>query len=123
MTDKTSSKDAPREGAGGSGCACDTESLLPEVTFSAFIISLASAALVGLGEVADPATGRVSRDLLLARHNIDVLEMLRQKTEGGLNAKERALLDQLLCDLHLKYVINSDAKAASGASAKGAGAC
>ena len=126
MTDKTSSKGPAQESAGACGCGCGPESVLPEVTFSAFIISLASAALVGLGEVADPATGRVSRDLLLARHNIDVLEMLRQKTEGGLNAKERALLDQLLCDLHLKYVINSDTKAtsgaASGASGKGAGA-
>lgn len=126
MTDKTSSQGPAQENTGACGCGCGAESVLPEVTFSAFIISLASAALVGLGEVADPATGRVSRDLLLARHNIDVLEMLRQKTEGGLNAKERALLDQLLCDLHLKYVINSDTKttsgAASGASAKGAGA-
>ena len=124
MTDKTSSKGSAQEGAGTCSRGCGTESVLPEVTFSAFIISLASAALVGLGEVADPATGKVSRDLLLARHNIDVLEMLRRKTEGGLDAKERALLDQLLCDLHLKFVINSDAPVAGGAAATGApGAC
>ncbi|MBD5538653.1 MAG: DUF1844 domain-containing protein, partial [Desulfovibrio sp.] len=60
MTDKTSSTGTAQEGAGA--CGCGPESVLPEVTFSAFIISLASAALVGLGEVADPATGRVSRD-------------------------------------------------------------
>ena len=125
MTDNTCSQGSCSQGSGkqgatGSCCGCGTESVLPEVTFSAFIISLASSALVGLGEVPDPATGKVSRDLLLARHNIDVLEMLRQKTEGGLNVKERELLDQILCDLHLKYVINSDAKAAS---AKGAPAC
>lgn len=111
MTDQTSSKGSCKASAGGCAGACGGPSPMPEVTFSAFIISLASAALVGLGEVADPATGTVSRDLLLARHNIDVLEMLRQKTEGGLNAKERALLDQILCDLHLKYVINSDSPA------------
>ena len=123
MTDKTSSTGAHhKEGCGACSGACGGEGLLPEVTFSACIISLASAALVGLGEVPDPATGRVTRDLLLARHNIDVLEMLRQKTEGNLNAKERALLDQILCDLHLKYVINSDARAASGAADRGAGA-
>lgn len=123
MTDRTSSQGPAGKSGGAAPGACGCESVLPEVTFSAFIISLASAALVGLGEVADPATGRVSRDLLLARHNIDVLEMLRQKTEGGLNAKERALLDQLLCDLHLKYVINSDTKAASGPSARGTEPC
>lgn len=114
MTDHTTSKGCQQEPgscAGGSCCA----NPLPEVTFSAFIISLASAALVGLGEVPDPATGQVTRDLLLARHNIDVLEMLRQKTEGGLNPKERGLLDQILCDLHLKYVINSDKCGSAGA--------
>ena len=122
MTDKTSSQGAGKEGCGACSGACAGPSPMPEVTFSAFIISLASAALVGLGEVPDPATGRVTRDLLLARHNIDVLEMLRQKTEGGLNAKERALLDQILCDLHLKFVINSDAKAGSADAGKGADA-
>ena len=124
MTDKTSSQGSRQGSAGACSDGCAGACPLPEVTFSAFIISLASAALVGLGEVADPATGQVSRDLLLARHNIDLLEMLRQKTEQGLNAKERALLDQLLCELHLKFVINSDARPASGAAPGGAsGAC
>ena len=59
------------------GC-CDSVPL-PEVTFSTFIISLASSVLVGLGEVPDPASGNCEKDMLLARHNIDVLEMLRQR--------------------------------------------
>ena len=82
---------------------------LPEVSFSTFIVSLASAALVGLGEVPDPASGQTNRDLLLARHNIDILEMLRQKTSGCLERDERTLLENLLCELRLKYVICSDA--------------
>ncbi len=80
----------------------------PEVTFSAFIISLASSALVGLGEVPDPGSGKIARNLVLARHNIDLLEMLKQKTKGGVDANEAILLDNLLCDLRLKYVINSE---------------
>ena len=80
----------------------------PEVTFSTFIISLASSALVGLGEVPDPGTGGVSRDFPLARHNIDILEMLRQKTLGRLEQQEARLLDNLLCDLRLKYVMLND---------------
>ena len=79
----------------------------PEVTFSAFIMSLASSALVGLGEVPDPASGKISRDLILARHNIDLLDMLREKTKGGVNEDEASLLESLLCELRLKYVINS----------------
>lgn len=79
----------------------------PEVTFSAFIMSLASSTLVGLGEVPDPGSGKVGKDLLLARHNIDLLEMLRQKTRGGVNPDEASLLDSLLCELRFKYVIIS----------------
>lgn len=79
--------------------------LYPEVTFSTFIISLASSALVALGEVPDPETGRKSCNLNFARHNIDVLEMLRQKTSGGLEENEASLLENILCELRLKYVI------------------
>lgn len=92
-----------------------TCSQLPEVTFSAFIISLASAALVGLGETPDPATGRLGRDMALARHNIDTLDMLRQKTEGNLNPDEERLLGSVLCELQLKFVINSDSPSQSAA--------
>lgn len=84
---------------------------LPEVNFSTFIISLASSALVGLGEVPDPATGQLQKDLLLARHNIDILEMLRQKTRGCLEIQETHLLESLLCELRFKYVIICDRSA------------
>lgn len=81
---------------------------LPEVTFSAFVMSLASSALVGLGEVPDPASGAFNRDMELARHNIDVLEILRQKTQGNLNHDEERMLASVICELRLKFVINSD---------------
>lgn len=81
---------------------------LPQVTFSTFIMSLGSAALVGLGEVPDPATGVKSCDLELARHNIDVLEMLRKKTEQGLDEDESRMLASLIYELRLKYVIKRD---------------
>lgn len=81
---------------------------LPEVTFSAFIMSLASSALVGLGEVPDPSTGASMRDLELARHNIDAIDMLARKTAGNLNPDEERLLSSVLCELRLKFVINSD---------------
>ncbi len=93
--------------------------MLPEVTFSTFIISLASSALVGLGEVPDPADGSISQNLLLAKHNIDVLEMLRQKTCGCLDEQETGLLENILCELRIKYVLVCDkgkqARSAGGA--------
>lgn len=81
---------------------------MPEVTFSTFIISLASSALVGLGETPDPGTGKTRKDLGFARHNIDVLEMLRQKTSGRLENDEARLLESLLYELRIKYVLLCD---------------
>ncbi|MDR1659970.1 MAG: DUF1844 domain-containing protein [Desulfovibrio sp.] len=80
---------------------------LPEVSFSTFILSLASSALAQLGEVPLPESGRVEKNLPLAKHSIDVLEMLRRKTEAGLDEQERRLLEGILYELRLKYVILS----------------
>lgn len=88
-----------------SSSSCADEHFYPEVTFSTFIISLASSALVGLGEVPDPGTGLKAANLPFARHNIDVLEMLRKKTNGRLENNESKLLDNILCELRLKYVM------------------
>lgn len=90
--------------------------MFPEVTFSTFIISIASSALVGLGEVPDPGTGEIRTNLLLARHNIDALEMLRQKTRASLDRQEEKLLENILCELRLKYVMKCDAPRAAAAS-------
>lgn len=83
---------------------------LPEVTFSAFIMSLASSALVCLGEVPDPSTGAIQVNLVRARHNIDILEMLRQKTSSNINSDESDLLNSLLYELRLKFVIINERK-------------
>ncbi|WP_300772239.1 DUF1844 domain-containing protein [uncultured Desulfovibrio sp.] len=84
------------------GPARDT---LPEVTFSTFIMSLASAALVQLGEVPNPETGVQATHPRLARHSIDMLEMLHRKTTQGLDEQERKLLESLLYELRMKYVL------------------
>jgi hypothetical protein len=80
---------------------------LPEVSFSTFILSLASSALAQLGEVPLPESGRLEQNFVLAKHSIDVLEMLRRKTESNLDAQERRLLEGILYELRMKYVIKS----------------
>lgn len=79
---------------------------LPEVTFSTFVISLGSSALVHLGEVPDPNTEKLRPDKVLAKNSIDLLNMLQAKTKGNLDDKERQLLESLLFDLKMKYVKN-----------------
>jgi len=89
------------------GCGGPGGTLMPEATFSTFVLSLASSAMVHLGEVPDPGTGQVQPDLTLAKHTIDVLCMLKCKTEKGLDPDEKKLLEDLLYELRLKYVAKS----------------
>src|SRR6185369_17372808 len=46
---------------------------LPEINFSTFIISLSTQALMHLGEIADPVSGRAETDLAGAKQMIDIL--------------------------------------------------
>ena len=78
---------------------------MPVVTFSAFVLSIASSALVHLGEVPDPESGEVRRNLNVAKHNIDILSMLKDKSVGNLDADEMRLIDSVLYELRLKYVM------------------
>lgn len=90
-----------------SGCGCGDAQRMPQVTFSTFILSLASSALVQLGEVPDPDSGAVSENLLMAKHTIDVLSMLQEKTKACLDADERRLLDGILYEVRMKYVMKT----------------
>ena len=69
------------------------------ISFHAFLISLAQSALVNLGEIADPATGRAERNVGLAKQTVGLLHVLADKTKGNLDAEEQKLLDSLLVDL------------------------
>lgn len=77
---------------------------LPSVTYSNFVISLASAAMVHLGAAPDPETGARAVDLPLARHTIDALGMLEEKTRGNLDAEEQKLIASVLAELRTKFV-------------------
>ncbi|MCA1944312.1 MAG: DUF1844 domain-containing protein [Desulfovibrio sp.] len=78
---------------------------LPEPTFSTFVFSLFSSCLVHLGEVPNPESKSVCFDLAMAKHTIDTLAMLKEKTAGNLDAEEARLVDGLLYELRMKYVM------------------
>jgi hypothetical protein len=77
---------------------------LPEVNFNSLIFSLSSSALINLGEIADPHSGQKQKDLPLAKHTIDTIAMLQDKTKGNLNPEEQRFLDTILADLRWRYV-------------------
>jgi len=78
--------------------------IMPEVTFSAFVMSLNTSALYLLGEIADPETGALKQDLVLAKHTIDTLHVLKEKTKGNLSEEEENMLGKFLYDLQMRYV-------------------
>lgn len=74
------------------------------VTFSTFILGLSTQALLLLGEIENPMSHRVERDLVAAKQVIDILGMLEQKTHNNLDASEQELLSSALFDLRMRYV-------------------
>ena len=77
---------------------------LPSVDFSTFVLSMASSALIHLGETENPETGERSTNLPLARQTIDMLAMIERKTKGNLDREEARLLQAVLYDLRLRFV-------------------
>ena len=77
---------------------------LPKIDFATFIFSLNSSGLVHLGMIEDPATGKKSKNLSMAKQTIDILGMLEEKTRGNLNADEEGMLKNILYDLRILYV-------------------
>jgi hypothetical protein len=67
-------------------------------------MSLSSSALYHLGEIPDPQTGQLQKDLSLARHTIDIIGMLKEKTAGNLTDDEQKFVDTMLTDLRLRFV-------------------
>jgi hypothetical protein len=77
---------------------------LPEANFSNLVLMLATTGLMQLGEAPNPMTQKVEPNLGLARHTIDSLTMLKEKTNGNLTRQESDLLDGLLYELRMKYI-------------------
>lgn len=80
------------------------EAPLPEINFVSFIFSLSTSALIQLGEIEDPFTQKMSKNLPVAKQTIDLIGMLREKTRGNLTSEEDKFIEQVLFDLRMRYV-------------------
>jgi len=81
-----------------------TSKKLPGVDFSTFILSLYSSALVQLGEIEDPSTGRKDINLDVAKQTVDIIIMLEKKTRNNLEDDEANLMKSLVHELRMAYV-------------------
>ncbi len=74
------------------------------IDFNTFVVSLASSALVHLGDAPSPESGKLEKQLVQGKQIIDLLGLLQEKTRGNLTEEEARLLQALLLDLRLRYV-------------------
>ena len=97
-------QEAPPPSSSTTDGAAGASPTLPAVDFHTFVLSLGSSALLHLGELEHPDVGAPQKDLALAKHTIDILVMLEEKTRGNLTPAEEKLIGSLLYDLRLRYV-------------------
>ena len=77
----------------------------PSLSFTAFVLSLASTAAIHFGDLPDSVSGqRGEPNLEGATQMIDILSLLERKTRGNLTAEEREVLGQILYELRIRFV-------------------
>ncbi len=86
------------------GAEEDVPGVHDPASFINFLMSIASNAAASLGMMEHPVTGERGVDLPLAKHWIDVLGMLEEKTKGNLDPQEARILEGLLSDLRMQFV-------------------
>lgn len=75
-----------------------------EANFSVLVMSIASSAAMALGLTPNPQTQKMEPDAELARFNIDLLVMLKEKTKGQLTVDEEKLVTAILSDLQMRFL-------------------
>jgi hypothetical protein len=80
----------------------------PPIDFPSYVLSYYTQGLVLLGEVPNPYTNKKEEDVEAARHMIDILSMLEQKTKGNLDNEEQQLLESVLYELRMKFMAKTN---------------
>ena len=89
--------------------------------FLSLLLSLNQSAMVALGKMKNPMTSQLSLDLGEAQNTIDLLAMLKNKTKGNLDENETQLLEAILADLRMHYVVAARQKPRKGGSPEPSG--
>jgi hypothetical protein len=82
----------------------EAEHLLLDVNFMNFILSLSTTAMFHFGDFPDPDSGKAQKNMAAAKHTIDTITMLADKTKGNLDDNEKNVLDAVLFELRMRYV-------------------
>jgi hypothetical protein len=82
---------------------------MPPASFELLLTMLATEALMALGQVPHPVTGQAQTHRSQAKYLIDMLDVLRTKTQGNLTPGEQQLIESLLHQLRLAFVETGNA--------------
>ncbi len=88
----------------GAAASEPEDTSLPEINFASFLFSLSTTAMYHFGDFPDPVTKESRRNLPAAKQTIDILSILKTKTEGNLEEDEKQLLDGILYELRMRFV-------------------
>ena len=80
------------------------EKKLYEIQFIQLVFSLKTSAIMQLGKIANPLTGKIERDLNEAKYTIDMLNMLKEKTKNNLTANEEKIINDTIFELQMNYI-------------------
>jgi len=100
----------PGQGQDGSGAEAAADQATTEL-FLGFLNSMAHSMLIHLGEVAEPTSGLVRQNLEGAQQTLEILSVLRQKTQGNLTPQEARTFDSLLYELMARFRDQAEAAA------------
>ena len=95
---------APAAGGGAGEQQPPRSGEMPPADFQTLLSTIATQALFALGAFPDPQTGQRSAHLELARHHIDLLGVLEEKTKGNLTDEESDTLATTIYELRNRYV-------------------
>jgi len=97
----------PKKGP-GEGADQDSREFLPTLDFASVVFPLYSQALIKLGLIENPIKGGGDIDVDYAKRLIDILDLLKERTKGNLEAKESDYLEACLIQLKMHYMQKAD---------------
>ncbi len=84
------------------------EKKMNQAMFLQLILQYQTTAMIGMGKIKNPMTDKIEREMDHAKFSIDMLDMLKSKTKGNLESDEEKFLDQIIRDLKLNFVEESN---------------
>lgn len=74
------------------------------IEFLTLIASFTTSGMVGLGKIPNPVNNKIEKNMDQAKHSIDILLMLKEKTKGNLKEEEEKILQNAIADLQINFI-------------------